>query len=200
MQLFIFETIFVVFLPISLMILSPQVYVFRHLIGIAILAYFFLMRRHFSLPPLVTQLTIPPLKHWIETAVITLILSLSLIIINHYYPESIRQMVQSLFSNDKRLLVLISYTLLSVPLQEIIFRWLYLRRLQLLRLHPAFPIIWSSIVFSSVHFPFHSPLMIIGTFILGLWWSYSTIKQQSIIPVSISHAVLGALILLLALF
>jgi membrane protease YdiL (CAAX protease family) len=69
-----------------------------------------------------------------------------------------------------------------------------------LRLHPAFPIIWSSIVFSSVHFPFHSPLMIIGTFILGLWWSYSTIKQQSIIPVSISHAVLGALILLLALF
>lgn len=200
MKLFIFETIFVVFLPISLMILSPQIYVFRHLIGVAILAYFFLMRRHFSLPPLTTQLTIPPLKHWIETAIITLVLTLFLIIINHYYPEFIHQMVQSLFSNDKRYLIIISYSLLSVPLQEIIFRWLYLRRLQLLRLHPAFPIIWSSIVFSSVHFPFHSPLMLLGTFVLGLWWSYAVIKQHSLILASISHAILGALILLLALF
>lgn len=200
MKLFLLETVFIVFLPIFLMIFSPQVYLFRHVIGVAVLAYFFLMRRHFSLPSLTTQLTIPSLKYWIETGIITLILSLFLIAINYYQPEAIRQMVQSLFSNDKRLLVLISYSLLSVPLQEIIFRWLYLRRLEALDFHPLFTIIWSSTIFSLVHFPFHSPLMLTGTFILGLWWSYSVIRQQSLILVSLSHTILGALILYLALF
>jgi membrane protease YdiL (CAAX protease family) len=92
---------------------------------------------------------------------------------------------------------IVSYMLLSAPVQELIFRgyitWrikeVYVKREQIEMLSVA--------LFTLAHLPFHSPLILVITFFMGLIYIKNYEKYQNIYTVIISHALVGAALLII---
>ncbi len=197
---FFLETLLLVCLPIISMSLFPAVYTLRHLVGILIGTYIIARRRYFHFPPLKSVLTCPSRSISILTIVISIIISFLLFILYQTSPQLIHGMVQLVLNNPQlKIVSLISYPLFSVPLQELLFRWFYLFHSQSSLKHKTTVIILNAFLFSLVHLPFNSPLMLLGTFVLGLWWNHLTLKYHSIIPSTVSHIIIGTTLLALGI-
>lgn len=95
--------------------------------------------------------------------------------------------------------VVVFYVLVSVPLQEILFRGFYINRLKLISTKKCFLIIFSSFVFGFIHLPLANKLISMGSFFLSLWWAHLLLKHNSLFLPIISHALIGATFILLTL-
>lgn len=89
-------------------------------------------------------------------------------------------------------LLVLSYTLF-VPVQEIIYRGAMQSSLQRFlygknKILPA--ILVSNIPFSMIHFHL-SLILVITTYILGIFWGYMFARQKSLLGVSVSHFLVG---------
>jgi len=82
---------------------------------------------------------------------------------------------------------IIYYIVLSVPVQEIIFRGIL--QTELYRFGKLRAVAISSIIFAAAHFA--SPLLVVLTFPAGLAWGYSFSRRGTLIGPMISHAILG---------
>ena len=87
------------------------------------------------------------------------------------------------------------YVIVSVPLQEIIFRGIL--QTQLYRFGRRNAIAASSILYSAIHFG--NPLLLILTLIAGLFWGYSFSMYKTLAGPIASHAVLGVYLFLFVL-
>ncbi|MBS0629483.1 MAG: cyclic nucleotide-binding domain-containing protein [Verrucomicrobia bacterium] len=89
-------------------------------------------------------------------------------------------------------LLVLAYTLF-VPVQEIIYRGAMQSSLQLFlsgKNKTILAILVSNIPFSMIHFHL-SVILVVTTYILGVFWGYMYARQKSLLGVSISHFLVG---------
>jgi hypothetical protein len=200
MRTLFLEIIILLILPISAMTVHEDIYALRHLYALTVTIYFLIFKHHIQLPSFQTMFSIPPRKVILKVIGISLFTTTLLFLLHHQNHKLIDDMVMALVIHPHlKFLGLIAYPLISVPIQEILFRWffLYYTKSQINQL--SIVIILNAAVFSLAHLPFLSPLMLLGTFCLGLWWSHLTLKHHSLIPSLISHAIIGTTLLYLGL-
>lgn len=87
---------------------------------------------------------------------------------------------------------ILSYMFLSAPVQELIFRGYITWRIKEVYQNPNEIQSISVALFTLAHLPFHSPLVLVVTFFMGLVYIQNYEKYQNIYTVIISHALVGA--------
>lgn len=87
------------------------------------------------------------------------------------------------------------YILISVPVQEIVFRGIIQTRLY--RFGRKKAIAASSVLYSAIHFG--NPLLVLLTLLAGIFWGYSFSRHPTLLGPSISHAILGTYLFLFIL-
>lgn len=94
--------------------------------------------------------------------------------------------------NQSPLWFLSFYILLSVPVQEYIFRSLMMHELGIFTKNKYVLVIFSAIIYSLAHVMYHSWQVIGITAIAGLIWGYVYLKYPNFWGVTLSHALVGA--------
>ena len=89
--------------------------------------------------------------------------------------------------------VMLPYNVLSVPVQEFIFRGYYVPRVALTSKHKIFTTIWSALVFMFAHILYYNILFNIGTFAIGIVYARNFFKYKNIYSLMVSHAILGTI-------
>ena len=92
---------------------------------------------------------------------------------------------------------LILYTFVSVPIQEFIFRSYLTWRMDQLGYSTKLNIAVSSLLFVVGHIPFRSPIMLAVVTIIGYAYSRLYVHHRNILPILLSHAVIGSLLILI---
>jgi membrane protease YdiL (CAAX protease family) len=90
---------------------------------------------------------------------------------------------------------LLFYGLVSVPLQEFIFRGFYISRLELVSKNPWFLILWSGVVFGLIHLFFENKAVFWGSLILGLVWSGLFVRYRNLWLTIASHILIGGVVI-----
>ena len=90
---------------------------------------------------------------------------------------------------------IVFYVLISVPLQELIFRG-FLQK-QLFRFGKATAIIIFAALYGAIHF--HNALLVALTIAAGIAWGYSFSRRQTLVGPIASHVVLGTYLFLFVL-
>lgn len=91
----------------------------------------------------------------------------------------------------------ISYWVLSVPLQEFIFRG-YGQCILRKYFGPLKTAFFASAIFAITHFAHeYANVLMISTFFAGLFWGFAYEKKRNLIGPIVSHAILGTLIFLI---
>ena len=174
----------------------------RHLLMTGFLFYIFFLASKINLLPL------GKVFGWMEHNTIIFYCLLPSVIVSQIIEEIHKTNPKFLVDTTKiinlpgfpKIAPLILYPLLSVPLQEIIFRWFYVGRLESASLPMMLTLLISSLVFGIVHLPFGSKSLFIGTFLAGIWWGALYIMTGNLWYPIISHAILGEMLIWLALF
>lgn len=91
---------------------------------------------------------------------------------------------------------ILAYVFLSAPIQELIFRgyitWRIAQVFSSTRIIEAI----SVGIFTIVHLPFHSPLILVVTLIMGIIYIKNYSKYQNLYAPAISHALVGACLII----
>ncbi|MFH1244349.1 MAG: CPBP family glutamic-type intramembrane protease [bacterium] len=90
-----------------------------------------------------------------------------------------------------------AYIFLSTPIQELIFRGYVTWRIQKVYQSPRLIQLLSVTIFVFVHLPFFSPLLLLITLFMGLTYFTNYQKYQNIFAPILSHAFVGACILII---
>ena len=83
------------------------------------------------------------------------------------------------------------YIVVSVPLQEIIFRSFLINRSALVIKNKLLLQAYAALIFMLMHFSFKTPILIVGTLVLGWIWSGNFIKHRNVYSVALSHIAVG---------
>lgn len=94
-------------------------------------------------------------------------------------------------------LTALRYILVSVPLQEIIFRGYLINRMEIAGWNRKQILILSSAIFGLIHAPFNNIYLTLGSAFLGWWWAVSYLKFNNLWAVMISHSLIGLIYILL---
>lgn len=95
---------------------------------------------------------------------------------------------------------LIFYVLASSPIQELIFRGYLTYRLRQVFTSQVWIIFVSTLIFMAAHLPFKSPIMLIVAALLGVYYILNYLKYKNIFAVTLSHAVVGSILILVRNF
>ena len=87
------------------------------------------------------------------------------------------------------------YVIISVPLQELIFRGII--QTSLYRFDKKIAVTASAILYAAVHY--YDPTLVVLTLAAGLAWGYAFWKKPNLLGPVISHAVLGVYLFLFVL-
>ena len=88
-------------------------------------------------------------------------------------------------------IIMFVYSLLSVYPQELIYRTFFFKRYQTLFSNDKLFIFFNAIVFSLGHIFFKNTLVIVLTFLGGIFFAFTYNKTKSTVMVSIEHAIYG---------
>ena len=92
---------------------------------------------------------------------------------------------------------LLFYIFISSPVQEFIYRGFSTKLFQELTSKKWIVIVLSSVLYSYVHVIYTDIFTVLATFVIGIIWHYIYMKTTNIIGVSLSHAVLGILTIII---
>lgn len=200
---FWFQTIVLIIGPVFLMALSPAFMSIRaYVMGIGVLYLFYVLRIHratWADLGFTTKDFWPSLKPLILPSLFLILLVLVMLI---YLPISLRNSLigydpQSIGSIYLRIFL---YCIWSVPFQELLFRGYLIWKQKTLNFSHRSIFLISLFVFTLVHIPFKSVLMIIISFYLGVIYIWNYQKYQNIYSLIISHAFVGSVLILIRNF
>jgi len=103
------------------------------------------------------------------------------------------------FNPTETLSFYIFYLFISSPIQEFLYRGALPRILNSINLNESLICIITSLLYSYVHIIYRDFLTLILTFLIGLIWYRCYKKSSNLIGVSISHAVLGILTIMIGI-
>ncbi len=189
-----FETIGLVIVPLLFLSVQPGFFKFRILTMLVGLVYVIAVI-------IIQKLTFPQMgfiqkwtKGFLPVLPLLLIAAVLLLTFSYFYPSLF--WIKSVNEESKlfpHLFFVPLYVLLSVPLQEFIFRGFYIRRLELVSKNKPFLIFYSALVFMLIHVPFGHSFMLWSTFFLGVYLAHNFLKYRNIYVLFFVHAVLGTL-------
>jgi uncharacterized protein len=88
-------------------------------------------------------------------------------------------------------LIMITYPVLSVVPQEIIYRAFFFHRYRSLFADERIGIVINAALFAFAHILFRNWVAVIGSFVAGLLWATTYLGSKSLLVVSIEHALYG---------
>jgi membrane protease YdiL (CAAX protease family) len=198
-----FLVLFIIFvIPILAILIYPPILALRHFYLIAVIAYVFVTSRHHmldvfrqSLSPISLHHSFTPL--FIPTLLFLIFTPLTVIL----FPQLFYKPIMLFLGIPVSIwATLIGYFWISVPLQEIIFRFLLQHHLQNIIHKPIVLHLVNATIFGLAHLPFGSPPVAMATAILGYIWSHNYYTHKNIITISLSHATLGSYLIICLYF
>lgn len=173
---------------------------FRHPILEIALIVLFIFSQKLNIVPVLSTLKPMTLIETLSTVTISIIVCIGIIIVTNHYPNLPIDTTKIVNHNKfPKFIPLILYPLVSVTIQEIIFRWFIIGLGQNITTSTSLIIIISSIFFGIIHLPF-SKIMAFGTFTLGVWWGYLYLTTGNLWYPIISHSLIGNTLIYLALY
>lgn len=85
----------------------------------------------------------------------------------------------------------LAYVIISVPIQELIFRGYFITRLEQVIKNKYLIILFSSLIFSVVHIPFGILLIDIGAFLLGIYLASNFLRFRNLFVLMLAHGIVG---------
>jgi membrane protease YdiL (CAAX protease family) len=110
--------------------------------------------------------------------------------------NEVMKMIARLLKGQSSMMFFIALT--AGVTEEFIFRGYILTRLLQIFKHPYIPVILSSILFSALHYKFHSLREFIFTFLIGVIFSLYYIKYRNIKALMLTHFLIDFISLMLA--
>lgn len=195
------ETGYLIFFPLLLLQFHPELFQFRVVVMIISLIYiaWVAQRQRISLQKMGFTRNI---QRGVAISIPAVIIAAGLTLLAHQFVPIFFALVTFAKQVGKQspIAFLIIYVLVSVPLQEIIFRGFYISRLELISKNKLFLALYSSVIFALVHLPFGNMSMLLPVFFLGLCLAYHFIHYRNISALMFIHALLGGFYIYLALF
>lgn len=193
------ETFCLTIFPLILLKFFPGWIVYRYGVMLGGLSYvlLFVWSQKISLKKLGLQLVnfIRAVKPLIVPTLLTIFFTIGLYLslpLKAVYPLGIPGIgTYSIF------LSIFRYSLISVPLQEILFRAFLINRVGLVTNNQLFIRAYATVIFMLIHIPFKTPILTLGSFILGWLWVGNFLKFRNIYSVMLSHAIIGLIYVLL---
>jgi len=134
---------------------------------------------------------------WTHLVTITLLLpALSFLVLSISSPELRVWLIGFDMLSVSLPMRLILYTLVSVPIQEFIFRSYLTWRIERIGYNTNLNIAISSLLFIAGHIPFRSPIMLAVVIVIGCVYSRLYVHHRNIFPILLSHALVGSLLIL----
>ncbi len=96
-------------------------------------------------------------------------------------------------------LIMITYPVLSVVPQEIIFRTFFFHRYGPLFVNKKVIVVTNAALFAFAHILFKNWVAVIGAFVAGLLWATTYLGSRSLLVVSMEHALYGDLVFTLGI-
>jgi membrane protease YdiL (CAAX protease family) len=95
--------------------------------------------------------------------------------------------------------IMITYPVLSVVPQEIIYRVFFFHRYGALFANKKLSVVTNAALFAFAHILFRNWVAVIGSFVAGLLWTTTYLGSKSLLVVSIEHALYGNLVFTLGI-
>jgi len=94
------------------------------------------------------------------------------------------------------LLRIFYYSIISVPVQELIFRSYVINRLEQFSGNKYFLITASALIFGLAHWPFNSILLVVGSLIFGIFLAINFLRYRNLYTPLIVHSLVGLALML----
>lgn len=192
-----------VFLPLAIILIKPQLVNFRHILMLISLLYIFLVMRinHITRHDVGIKLErrIKPLFLILGVTAVFMVLELVYFV---FFPQNASRLLQNLtiLYSVPPYVRIIAYCLFSVPLQEFIFRGFYISRLEIATKSRAFMIVFTALAFGLMHGPFNSVALVVGTFLIGLFYGWYFLRYRDLPALILSHSLVGIPLALAPMF
>ncbi len=95
--------------------------------------------------------------------------------------------------------IMITYPVLSVVPQEIIYRVFFFHRYGELFVNKKLSVVTNAALFAFAHILFRNWVAVIGAFVAGILWTTTYLGSKSLLVVSIEHALYGNLVFTLGI-
>lgn len=92
------------------------------------------------------------------------------------------------------------YTILSVPIQEIMFRGFLINRIKLTTNNQVFIILYSSLAFGLSHLMFANIYFTILTTLISISWTRNYYKYNNLLSIILFHSIMGSITLYINFF
>lgn len=187
-------------LPVALLSLSSEILAMRH-IFIAIAGIYSAWRLTVSSP---TLSEIGLHKNGFREALVALVLPSILLILSTYLVFELlpTPWLNQIAGYDSLAVIglpsrLLAYALLSAPVQELVFRGYITWRIKQVYTSGKALEMFSVAIFTFAHLPFHSPLVLVVTFFMGIAYIRNWEKYHNLYSLIISHAIVGACLIVI---
>lgn len=191
-----------ILIPVLTFLKIPSLLPFRTIYIILSFGYIFLFFHKTGLSILKSLgITTTNLRHSFRSAVfLTTASGLLLLFILEVYPDikNFGEIVNKLNGVPLNIFIPI-YLLISIPLQELIFRGFFITRLRLISKNSLFLIIFSALIFTLAHASFGQPLILPFAFLFGTLLGTLFIKYDNIVGPIAYHAMTGLIAFILVL-
>lgn len=194
------EIIFGLLIPLTLFSTSPTFFSLRHVFFFAVLLYCYFQLRHHRVSLSTLGLNLKnffPSLFGLVPAILLTILPVALTL--YFSPQPLRLWLIGVdpLTLPNLTLRLLSYALLSAPLQEFLFRGYVTFRLESLPLSRFWLYTLSTLIFVLPHAPFRSPIFYYTTAIMGLAYLANYRRYHNLWSLSIAHALTGVILMLI---
>jgi membrane protease YdiL (CAAX protease family) len=190
----LFEMALVAGVPLAVLITFPQLMEYRHHFMVLILIYFGMVvkTQQFTLKKMgiVRALNRNML---LRVVPLSLLAAFGIYLLALFTPAIITpaDMPLSYVRLWPTWLIIVSYVLYSVPIQEFLFRGFLLSRLELVSQNKVFLIMFSGLLFAVFHLPFANKWVALGTLPLGMWCSYLFLLYRNLLAPIAAHGIIG---------
>lgn len=193
------ETFYLIIFPLLLIYRKPELVYWRLLVMLASLTYVFLVMKITKLSLRNVGFAKTNFLSAIKDLILLTLIGVASLLIGRLFDSSIwhAKAIVDEVSRDSAFVAILIYAAISAPLQELVFRGFYLSRLELVLRNKTFLIWYSAVVFAVIHLPLGNWRITIASLLMGLVYSGNFLKYRNLLAISISHAILGSLMIYL---
>lgn len=91
------------------------------------------------------------------------------------------------------------YPIWSVIPQELIYRSFFFERYKLLFRKEKVMAVASAALFAFLHIVFNNWIAVLGSFVIGLFWSFAYLRHRSFAAVAVEHTIVGIILFIMGL-
>lgn len=90
--------------------------------------------------------------------------------------------------------IFLFYPIWSVIPQELIYRSFFFERYKIIFRNEKVMVVASAALFAFLHIVFNNWIAVLGSFAIGLIWSFAYLRHQSLAVVTVEHAIVGIIL------